>query len=110
MWDGWTYVDAWSEHNPVLASVRARIDDPAAAAPLFVATRYDLATLVAEAVAGADHLTRTGIKESLERLKCLPAALGTPDTTMGFGHWDRAALKGGFLVKRQWRGGASQLV
>jgi len=111
VWDGWTYVDAWSEHNPLLASVRARIDDGAAeAAPLFAATRYDLATLVAEAVAGAEHLTRSGIKESLERLKCLPAALGTPDTTMGFGHWDRAALKGGFLVKRQWRGGASQLV
>ena len=110
VWEGWTYVDAWSEHNELLASVRARIDDPAAAAPLFVATRYDLATLVAEAVAGAEHLTRAGIKESLERLKCLPAALGTPDTTMGFGHWDRAALKGGFLVKRQWRGGASQLV
>jgi len=45
----------------------------------------------------------------LERIKCLPAALGTPDTTMGFGHWDRAALKGGFLVPRQWRGGRSQL-
>ena len=109
-WDGWTYCDAWSEHNPLLASVRERISDPAAAAPLFVATRYDLATLAAEAVAGAEHLTRAGIKESLERLKCLPAALGTPDTTMGFGHWDRAALKGGFLVKRQWRGGVSQLV
>jgi hypothetical protein len=59
-------------------------------------------------VAGAEHLTRTGIKESLERIKCLPAALGTPDTTMGFGHWDRAALKGGFLVLRQWRSGRSE--
>jgi branched-chain amino acid transport system substrate-binding protein len=108
-WEGWTYVDAWSEHNPRLTDIRSRIADPAMAQPLFVATRYDLARLVAEAVAGAEQLTRSGIKESLERIKCLPSALGTPDTTMGFGHWDRAALKGGFLVPRQWRGGQSQL-
>ncbi len=107
-WEGWTYVDAWSEHNPVLASVRQRTGDDKAQ-PLFVASRYDMVRLVAEAVAGADLLTRAGIKESLERLKCLPCALGTPDTTMGFGHWDRAALKGGFLVLRQWRNGRSQL-
>jgi len=108
VWDGWTYVDCWSEHNPVLASVRERIGDDSLM-PLNVASRYDLARLVAEAVAGAELLNRTGLKESLERLKCLPCALGTPGTTMGFGHWDRAALKGGYLVPRQWRGGRSQL-
>jgi ABC-type branched-subunit amino acid transport system substrate-binding protein len=108
VWEGWTYVDAWSEHNPVLASVRERIGDERGQ-PLFVASRYDLTRLVAEAVAGAELLTRSGIKESLEQLKCLRCALGTPDTTMGFGHWDRAALKGGFLVMRQWRDGRSQL-
>jgi hypothetical protein len=26
---------------------------------------------------------------------------------MGFGIWDHAALKGGYLVLRQWRGGKS---
>ena len=107
-WDGWTYVDAWSEDNPRLASLRQQTGDPSLQ-PLFIATRYDLARLAAEAVAGAELLTRTGIKESLERIKCLPSALGTPDTTMGFGHWDRAALKGGFLVLRQWRGGRSEV-
>jgi len=109
VWEGWTYVDAWSEHNPRLTSIRARIADGPEAQPLFVATRYDMARLTAEAVAGAEHLTREGIKESFERLKCIPSALGTPDTVMGFGHWDRAALKGGFLVPRQWRGGRSVL-
>jgi ABC-type branched-subunit amino acid transport system substrate-binding protein len=108
MWDGWTYVDAWSEDNPVLASVLERAGD-GAQAPLFAASRYDLVRLIAEAVAGAELLSRTGIKESLERIKCLPSALGLPGTTMGFGHWDRAALKGGFLVPRQWRNGRSQL-
>jgi branched-chain amino acid transport system substrate-binding protein len=107
-WDGWTYVDAWSEANPRLISLRERIGDPSLQ-PLFVATRYDLARLAAEAVAGAELLSRAGIKESLERIKSLPSVLGTPDTTMGFGHWDRAALKGGFLVLRQWRGGRSEV-
>ena len=108
VWDGWTYVDAWSEDNPRLSSLLRRIGDKSLQ-PLFVATRYDLARLAAEAVAGAELLTRAGIKASLERIKSLPSALGTPDTTMGFGHWDRAALKGGFLVLRQWRGGRSEV-
>ena len=43
----------------------------------------------------------------MERVKLLPAALGTPDTTMGFGCWERAALKGGYLVLRQWKNGES---
>jgi ABC-type branched-subunit amino acid transport system substrate-binding protein len=108
VWDGWTYVDCWSEHNPVLASARQRLGDDGLMA-LNVVTRYDLARLVAEAVAGAELLSPAGIKASLEELKCLPCALGTPETTMGFGHWDRAALKGGYLVPRQWRDGRSQL-
>ncbi|HVM68179.1 MAG TPA: ABC transporter substrate-binding protein [Acidimicrobiales bacterium] len=108
VWDGWTYVDCWSEHNPVLASAQQRLGDDGLMA-LNVVTRYDLARLVAEAVAGAELLSPGGIKASLEELKCLPSALGTPGTTMGFGHWDRAALKGGYLVPRQWRDGRSQL-
>jgi ABC-type branched-subunit amino acid transport system substrate-binding protein len=106
LWEGWTYVDAWSEGNPRLAALQARL--PAPAMPLFVASRYDMVRLMAEAVAGAELLTRSGVKESLERIKWMPAALGTADTVMGFGQWDRAALKGGFLVLRQWRDGESQ--
>ena len=26
---------------------------------------------------------------------------------MGFGHWERSALKGGFLVLRRWENGRS---
>ena len=66
--------------------------------------------LLVEGLAGAEILTRAGVKESLERVKCLPATLGEPGTTMGFGHWDRAALKGGFILLRQWVGGRSVVV
>jgi hypothetical protein len=29
---------------------------------------------------------------------------------MGFGQWDRAALKGGFILLRRWVGGRSVVV
>jgi branched-chain amino acid transport system substrate-binding protein len=105
-WDGWTYVDAWSEDNPLLQELLTRFED-AGESPITLISGYDLGRLIAEAVAGAEHLTRAGIKDALERIKLLPAALGTAGTTMGFGQWERSALKGGFLVLRQWKDGAS---
>ena len=110
LWDGWTYVDAWSEDNPRLQALLDRTRGSGrlgAARPMSVASGYDMGRLVAEGAAGAAQLTRSGIKDALERLKLLPAALGTPDTQMGFGRWDRGALKGGYLVLRRWRDGES---
>jgi hypothetical protein len=66
--------------------------------------------LLVEGLAGAEILTRAGVKDALERVKCLPATLGTPGTTMGFGQWERSALKGGFLVLRRWENGHSVVV
>ena len=109
-WEGWTYVDAWSEDNPLLTMLRERAGEPAdgiGGSGMGLAAGYDLGRLVVEALAGAEPLTRTGVKEAFERVKCLPAALGTAGTTMSFGQWDRAALKGGFLVLRRWQGGQS---
>ena len=50
-------------------------------------------------------LTREGVRESLERVKQLPATSGYDGTTMGFGVYDHAALKGRYLVLREWRDG-----
>ena len=72
--------------------------------PIGVAA-YDMGRLVAEAVARAAHLTRAGIKDGLERVKQLPASSGMDGTTMGFGHYDHGALKGRYLVLRQWLDG-----
>ncbi len=38
----------------------------------------------------------------------VPATIGREGTTMGFGRWERSALKGEFLVLRQWRDGRSR--
>jgi hypothetical protein len=61
--------------------------------------------LVGEAIARCDHLTREGLKEGLERVKLLPATTGYEGTTMGFGVWEHAALKGRYLVFREWKDG-----
>ncbi len=109
-WEGWTYVDAWSEQNSRLAELLADRADRATVFPMTVAAGDDMGRILVEGLAGAEILTRTAIKESLERIKCLPASLGEPGTTLGFGQWDRAALKGGFILLRRWVGGRSVVV
>ena len=107
LWDGWTYVDAWSERNPRLEALLDLEPSRRDRSPLMFAAGDDLGRLLTEALAGAELFTPAAVKESWERVKCLPASLGGPDTTMSFGQWDRAALKGEFLVLRTWRGGRS---
>jgi len=100
--DGWVYVDMVSDDNPVLAALGARlgvVGNP----PLFPAIGHDLGVLVAEGLARAPELTAEGVKEGLELVKVIPSAEGRAGTTLGFGHWDRGALHGEYLVLRQWR-------
>jgi branched-chain amino acid transport system substrate-binding protein len=109
-WEGWTYVDAWSEKNPRLRELLAAYPDGASVFPMTLAAGDDMGRLLVEGLAGAEILTPAGVKDSYERIKCLPASLGEPGTTMGFGQWDRAALKGGFILLRRWQGGRSVVV
>jgi branched-chain amino acid transport system substrate-binding protein len=102
-WEGWVYVDTVSDNNPRRATLRER--SPAAAAGPIGVAAFDMGRLLAEGVARAGHLTRAGLREGLERVKRLPASSGAEGTTMGFGRQDHGALKGPFLVLRQWLGG-----
>jgi branched-chain amino acid transport system substrate-binding protein len=106
-WEGWTYVDAWDEDNSRLQALLAGRAPGDATMPMALAAGDDMGRLAVEGLAGAESLTCLGVKESLERVKRLPASLGEPGTTMGFGIWDRAALKGGFILLRQWVEGRS---
>ncbi|HUC37222.1 MAG TPA: ABC transporter substrate-binding protein [Acidimicrobiales bacterium] len=102
-WEGWVYVDTVSDENSVRAQLAGR-SARSAGGPIGVAA-YDMGRLVAEALARADHLTRDGVRDALERVKMIPSASGLEGTTMGFGHWDHGALKGSYLVLRRWEGG-----
>lgn len=106
-WDGWTYIDTVSEANPRYAALAAAAQaDGLAVGPVLVGG-YDMGRLLAEGVARAAGVTRAAVAAGLDRVKALPAATGRADTLMGFGVQDRGALKGQYLVVRQWRDGES---
>ena len=102
-WAGWEYLDGIADDNVMRARLaeRSKAD---AAGPIGCAA-YDMGRLIGEAIARAHHLTRDGLREGLERIKRLPATCGREGTFMGFGHYDHAALKGEYLVLREWRDG-----
>ncbi len=106
-WDGWTYVDTFSEANPRFAALSRTAAAAGRMAGPGEAGAYDMGRLLAEGMARAPELTRAGIRAGLERVRGLPAATGRAGTLMGFGNWDRGALKGPYLVLREWRAGRS---
>ncbi|HEY7135351.1 MAG TPA: ABC transporter substrate-binding protein [Acidimicrobiia bacterium] len=102
-WKGWEYIDGIADDNAMRAELATKSKRTAAGPVLCGA--YDMGRLLGEAIARAHHLTREGVKEGFERVKQLPATTGVEGTTMGFGTYDHAALKGGYLVLREWREG-----
>ena len=105
-WEGWHYVDAYSDRNAVLRDVVARLG-AGAPAPVTVGAAYDMGRLVGEGIGTVAAPTPATVHDGLERVKLVPAALGADGTTMGFGRWKRAALDGRYLVLRAWRAGTS---
>ncbi len=105
--DGVCYVDVVSEGNPVLGDALKSLGIAFDQGPM-AAMYLDLARLAAEGIARAPVLTSAGVRAGLERIKALPAALGRAGTQMGFGHCERSAYKGDYLVLRRWEGGRSR--
>jgi branched-chain amino acid transport system substrate-binding protein len=100
-YDGWVYVDMFSDRNPVLAALRTSDPAPWQRHPIGICS-YDMGRIVGEALNAAPHHSRQGLQAGMQQVKQLPAACGSPGTTMTLGTWDRAALKGPYLVLRRW--------
>ena len=106
-WEGWTYCDTFSEENSRYQTLSTQAVTAGRPAGPGTAGAFDIGRLIGEGLALAHPLTREGVLTALERVKSLPAASGHEGTLMGFGHFDRGALKGRFIVIRQWRDGES---
>ena len=102
---GWEYVDTIADDN-ARRSALGEISPRAAGGPIGCAA-YDMGRLLGEGIAQSDHPTRAGIADGLRRVKQLPATSGYEGTLMGYGTWEHAALKGHYLVLREWRDGKS---
>ncbi len=105
---GWEYIDTVADDNPQRAALK-ELSPHAAGGPIGCAA-YDMGRLLGEAIAQSEHLTRAGIADGLRRVKQLPATSGYDGTLMGFGTMEHAALKGHYLVLREWRDGKSMQV
>lgn len=104
---GWVYVDQVDEDNETFTSMLDRFEAATGKRPFtsMSAGMYDMATLAVLGLRYATVHTPEGVTEGLEHIHQEPAALGGAGTVMGFGPWERTALKGpDYLVIRQMSG------
>jgi ABC-type branched-subunit amino acid transport system substrate-binding protein len=105
--DGWVYVDQVDEGNNQLQKMLDRYEKRFGVRPFqpLTAAMYDMATLAVLGLRHATVHTPEGVTEGLERINQVESVLGGAGTVMGFGPWERTALKGpNYLVLRQMRG------
>ena len=95
-WEGWVYCDTVSAGNAELRRVVDTLGLGDAALTPGVPGNYDMGRLLAEGWARADPRATAWSRVSSGQM--LPAASGRAGTTMGFGQWERSALKGTYLA------------
>jgi branched-chain amino acid transport system substrate-binding protein len=104
---GWVYVDMVDEDNQAFRDALDTIERRSGTRPVsgVAAGMWDMATLAVLGIKHAPVLTSEGVMEGLELIQQVPAALGGAGTVMGFGPWERTALKGEhYLVLREMLG------
>ena len=107
MWNallGWIGLDQYDEGNMVGQAFLDKFQAAYGRRPEFCSpvVKRDIATVLLHGFAGARPLTPRGMKESLERVKSIPAAAGAPGTRLAFGNWMRRGWQGSaYLVARR---------
>jgi ABC-type branched-subunit amino acid transport system substrate-binding protein len=101
---GWTGIDQYDEANLLGQRFLDQYNAAYGRRPEYClpVVNRDIATVLLRAFADARPLSPRGVKESLERVKMLPAASGAPGTMLRFGTWSHRAWMGaGYLVARR---------
>jgi ABC-type branched-subunit amino acid transport system substrate-binding protein len=108
--DGWVGTGLWDDDNPTLAHVRkefaALYPDKAEVAPEILALYRDGMVALLEGICSAPILTPKGVKQGLEQVRMIPAAMGGARTSISFGPYDRKGHKGmdNMVVRRLTKG------
>jgi ABC-type branched-subunit amino acid transport system substrate-binding protein len=101
---GWIGLDQWDERNELAQDFLDRFEAKHGKRPeyFFPLVCFDIGRVLMLALSQARPLTGPGVKESLERIKMLPASCGAPGTRIRFGRWIRQGWMGSeFLVARR---------
>lgn len=96
--DGWVGTGMWDDDNQTLAQFRkdvtAAYPDVAGAAPELIALYRDGLVALLEGVANAPILTPDGVRQGLELVRMIPAAMGGDRTCISFGPYDHKGHEG----------------
>ncbi len=101
---GWIGLDQWDERNTLAQEFLEQFAARYGRRPeyFFPLVCFDIGRVLMLALSQARPLTGTGVKESLERIKMLPASCGAPGTRIRFGRYIRQGWMGSeFLVARR---------
>lgn len=102
--EGWIGLEQYDERNVTGQGCLDRFAERYGRRPEYYAPiyGYDVGQAIMHALGGATSLSPRGVRDSLERIKLLPAACGAPGTYISFGRYKRQGWVGaGYLVARQ---------
>jgi branched-chain amino acid transport system substrate-binding protein len=101
---GWVGLDQYDERNQTGQAFLDRFEARYGQRPeyFFPVYCYDIGRVMLTALAAARPLTGRGVKDSLEKIKMMPAASGAPGTRLRFGKFIRHGWVGSeYLVARR---------
>lgn len=101
---GWVGVDQRDETNPVGQDMLERFEKHFGYRQdnCVLTLAYDCAATLALGIGHARTLTPDGVKDGLEKVKCVPAATGGPGTRISFGRYNRRGWHGvDYLLLRE---------
>lgn len=110
---GWIGLDQWDERNPLAQEFLTAYEQRCGRRTeyFFPLVCFDIGRVLMLGLSQARPLTGPGVKESLERIKMLPASCGAPGTRIRFGRFIRQGWMGSeFLVARRVLPDASAVV
>lgn len=98
--DGWVGTSIYDERNPIAQKF---LDEYVSRFGTVYHTDFQLTAhnafrILFEGLSLAPIMTRRGLYEGLEKVRMMPAGLGSPGTYLGFGTHDRRALKGRDMI------------